>query len=76
MRTIVDLPDEQIEALRRLCERENISRAEAIRRAVAQFLRETDERERAFRESFGAWKEKEMPDAVEYVRTLREEWDR
>ncbi len=38
MRTIVDLPDEQVEALAELCEREKISRAEAIRRAVAAML--------------------------------------
>jgi len=34
MRTIIELPDAQLESLSRLCRREKISRAEAIRRAV------------------------------------------
>ena len=34
VRTIVDLPEEQIRKLTLLCRRERISRAEAIRRAV------------------------------------------
>ena len=38
MRTIVDLPEESLERLAQLCERERISRAEAIRRAVAAFV--------------------------------------
>ena len=39
VRTIVDLPEEQIRKLTLFCRREKISRAEAIRRAVARFLR-------------------------------------
>ena len=39
VRTIVDLPEEQIRKLTLLCRRERISRAEAIRRAVARYLR-------------------------------------
>jgi hypothetical protein len=39
MRIIVDLPEEQIRKLTLFCRREKISRAEAIRRAVARFLR-------------------------------------
>ena len=38
VRTIVDLPEEQIRKLTLLCRRERISRAEAIRRAVARYL--------------------------------------
>jgi hypothetical protein len=76
MRTIIDLSDEQLAALRRLCARHNISRAEAIRRAVTEYLAQVDQRDQAFRESFGAWRDKDMPDAVEFVRSLREEWER
>ena len=39
MRTIVDLPEEQMRRLALLCRKENISRAEAVRRAVEQLLR-------------------------------------
>jgi len=38
MRTIVDLPQEQIRRLTLFCRREKISRAEAVRRAVDRFL--------------------------------------
>jgi len=39
LRTTVDLPEEQIRKLTLLCRCERISRAEAIRRAVAGYLR-------------------------------------
>jgi hypothetical protein len=39
MRTIVDLPKEHIRKLALFCRRENISRAEAVRRAIDRFLR-------------------------------------
>ena len=35
MRTIIELPDAQIGALKSFCDREGISRAEAVRWAVA-----------------------------------------
>ena len=38
MRTIVDLPEEQLRKLAALCRREKISRAEAVRRAVGRLL--------------------------------------
>lgn len=77
MRTIIDLPEEQLAALRELCEREKISRAEAIRRAVACWLAEDEkaDRKRALDESFGAWKHKGI-DADEFIRELRDEWER
>jgi metal-responsive CopG/Arc/MetJ family transcriptional regulator len=40
MRTIVDLPDDQVRGLAALCESHGISRAEAVRRAVARLLAE------------------------------------
>lgn len=74
MRTIVDLPEDQIEALDELCRREKISRAEAVRRAVAQFLPKgaTDWRNHP---AVGIWKNRRT-DSREYVRRLRKEWDR
>jgi len=38
MRTIVDLPEEQLRKLAALCRKEKISRAEAVRRAVGRLL--------------------------------------
>ena len=73
MRTIVDLTEEQIKSLAALCAARGISRAEAVRRAVAKLLAEEMRpgRERAF----GAWKRKK-PDSARVVRALREEWRR
>ncbi len=79
MRTIIDLPDEQIEALRRYCERERVSRAEAVRRAVDGLVNERVTRrvewEAAVRDSFGIWKDRGV-DTDTYLAELRAEWDR
>ncbi|MFN0095735.1 MAG: ribbon-helix-helix protein, CopG family [Dehalococcoidia bacterium] len=77
MRTIVDLTDDQLAALKAYCDRERVSRAEAVRRAVDALVCQ-DPRERrdaALDAAFGAWKDRNI-DALEYVRALREEWER
>jgi hypothetical protein len=72
MRTIVDLPVPQLEALDSLCRREGISRAEAVRRAVGEHL----ERHRADRDAaYGLWRTRNL-DSLEYERALRDEWGR
>lgn len=72
MRTIVDLPENQVRELAELCKVQQISRAEAIRRALAQMLsqKQTTGRESAF----GAWKSRKM-DSRKFVENLRQEWD-
>jgi Arc/MetJ-type ribon-helix-helix transcriptional regulator len=76
MRTIVDLTEEQIEQLRALCEREGISRAEAIRRGVDLLVAErTDRLERrrkALEAAAGSW---QGGDGLEYQLAIRREWD-
>lgn len=71
VRTIIDLPPGHLDALARLCDREGISRAEAIRRAVASLL----EKERAglAAPAFGLWRRKPV-DGITYQRRLRREW--
>lgn len=72
MRTIIDLPSDQIEALDRLCEKDQISRAEAIRRAVALLVRRNSTASAA---AFGLWRNRPYVDGVEYQRQLRRrEW--
>jgi len=73
MRTIIDLPEEQIEALKLLAERENASRAELVRRAVSDYLAQrpygpTDS-------AFGLWR-KRGEGGLEYQARVRQEWDR
>jgi len=77
MRTIIDLPQEQIDALAEICERDNISRAEAIRRALSQWLSDDRRRRReeVLKRTFGAWKHYGI-DTDTYLAELRSEWDR
>lgn len=72
MRTIIDLPDHQVTALAELCEREHISRAEAIRRALDTMLAEKHAITREA--AFGAWAPR--GDSRDVVNSLREEWSR
>jgi metal-responsive CopG/Arc/MetJ family transcriptional regulator len=70
MRTIIDIPDEQVLPLAEQCRQESISRSELIRRAIALYL---EQRRRTERDVFGLWRERQQ-DAVEYQRSLRAEW--
>lgn len=72
MRTIIDLPPSQLEALDWLCRRDGISRAEAIRRAVAAMMR--DCRTSAPDAAFGLWRDRPI-DGVQYQESVRSEWD-
>jgi len=76
VRTIIDLPDEQIRALDAYSKKYGVSRAEAVRRAVARFLPKRRQRRVDFRNdpAFGSWKNRDV-DSVEYQRKLRAEWD-
>jgi len=72
MRTIIDIPDQALKALDRLCKREQISRAEAIRRAVRLFLRQQLP-SGVDNEVFGLWREREAQ-GRDYEDRLRNEW--
>ncbi len=76
MRTIVDLPSAQIKALDNYRKKEGISRAEAVRRAVAAFMpgpgrKRVDLRIHA---AFGSSKSYRQEDSVKVIQRLREEW--
>lgn len=75
MRTIVDLPEEHVRALDRLREREDVSRAELIRRAVEAYVQSHSVKALKDLPGFGAWKRKRV-EGVKYQRRLRSEWDR
>ena len=70
MRTIIDLPEEQMRKLAILCRKEKISRAEAVRRAVEQLLRATSAH--ALQTYFGA--SKAPGNVSRRVVKLRREW--
>ncbi len=73
VRTIIELPDSQIAALGRFCKRAKVSRTEAVRQAVSEFLLRNANAGRD--EAFGLWANK-GEDGLQYQRRLREEWDR
>ena len=68
MRTIVDLPDAQLRALDEICTRNAISRAEAVRRAVAAYVAEQSATDAD--EAFGLWGDR-VTDALAYEDELR-----
>jgi len=71
MRTIIDLPDEQVRRLAEVCRRNRLSRAEVIRRAVTEYLAKWELRERE--DAFGIWRDR-ADDGLDYERRLRREW--
>jgi hypothetical protein len=73
MRTIIDLPGEQLDALDAFCVREGISRAEAVRRAVAAHLKA--QRHPSVRRAFGLWRDR-PEDALDLEARLRADWQR
>ena len=77
MRTLVELRDSQVDALKRLSERTQASRAELIRRAVDAYLQkqEATERSEGLRAAFGCWAGP-SPDALDIEDAVRREWDR
>ncbi len=71
MRTIVEIPGDQLADLDVLCRREGISRAEAIRRAVAAML--VDQGRGHSKAAFGLWKGR-AADLEAAVDAVRDEW--
>ena len=66
MRTLVDIPEDELEELNSLSRSRKVSRAELIRQAVAGFLAENRS---GIEDSFGIWKQRDV-DGVEYQEKL------
>jgi metal-responsive CopG/Arc/MetJ family transcriptional regulator len=72
MRTIIDLPVEQLEALDGICRLDRISRAEAIRQAVTLLMRQRGAGRSGM--AFGIWRGTHQVDGLKYQERLRREW--
>jgi hypothetical protein len=70
MRTLVDIPDDQINALAKIGEHRRLSRAALIRRAIAALI--ASESAPPSDEAFGVWGQGE--DGLDYQNRLRAEW--
>ncbi len=71
-RTLVGFPDDCIQELDALAEKNRVSRAELIRQAVAQYLEKLKPANPSD-EAFGLWTDKKV-DGLAYQQRLREEW--
>lgn len=71
MRTIIELPNDQLIRLEAHCRREKISRAEAIRRAVTAMLSEQLKGDAAG--AYGLWRDR-ASEALAQQERLRNEW--
>ena len=72
MRTLVDLPERELEQLTALSRARKTSRAELIRQAVAGYLAQN---RAGIEDSFGLWKDR-GEDGVAYQERMRGEWER
>lgn len=75
MRTIIDLPEENIKALDLLAKRSKLSRAELIRRAVTAFIETETLNQSVSHDIFGLYADIFTNDALEIEKNLRSEWD-
>lgn len=72
MRTIVDLPEQDVRRLDEIAARLNRSRAAEIRAAVERHLRSVDSNAWIWGEGYGYWKDRDdIGDAVECQRAAR-----
>ena len=71
----ISLTEEQEERLAKLCREEDVSRTEAVRRAIARYLDEYRQaRRREHRDDvFGMWRGRELS-GLASERRLRDEW--
>jgi len=72
MRTLVDIPDEQIGDLAIICEAKKVSRAELIRQAISFYI---GTNKPVPTDAFGLWKAKQPNmDGLAYQEQARAEW--
>lgn len=71
MRTLVEIGDPDVKALDRLAQREKMSRAALIRKAINDFLVRNNADIEA--EAFGLWGDRKI-DGLTYQENIRSEW--
>ncbi len=73
MRTLVDIPESMLEQIDDLAKHEKISRAEAVRRAITEYIGKRAQHNP--KAAFGIWKLRKI-NALVYEDKLRKEWKR
>ena len=73
MRTVIDLPEAQLEALKKLEQQQNVSRADLVGQAVAEYV----VKHVSTTDALGAWKTAQPKlDGLDHQRALRDDWDK
>ncbi len=75
MRTLVDIPERDLQLLNQLSKAGKVSRAELVRRAIAAYLAPRKRKGSGIDKAFGIWAGMKE-DALEYQERMRREWDR
>jgi len=70
MRTLIDIPDRQIDELAMICDAKHVSRAEIIRQAISAYI---EQNKPSAIDAFGIWKNKKV-DGLAYQEKMRAEW--
>lgn len=74
MRTLVDIPEDDIAKLDALATRVKKSRAAAIREAIKLYLEQRGDDRSWIDRGYGLWAHRDdIPDSVEYQRAIRED---
>jgi len=73
MKTLVDIPDSDMLRLTKLSKERKVPRAQLVRSAVSQFLRE--EEPDSLDKLAGIWKDRDI-DGLAYQDEMRREWER
>ena len=71
MKALIDISEALSKTLTEICQRENISRAELIRRAISQFV--SEKKPEVIRSAFGILKNRKI-DGLAYQKKIRSEW--
>ena len=72
MRALIDVPKDSLDSFDLVCNAQNISRAEGVRRAINHYMKYT-EKPTNLDESFGLWSKRKV-DALTYQQKLRADW--
>lgn len=75
MKALVEIPQTDLKALKPICELKNISRSEAIRRAIHSYILDNTIHADPNKADkvFGLWKNSPV-DGLNYQRKIRAEW--
>ena len=73
MRTLVDIPEEELSQLKALSKARRVSRAHLVRSAIGEYLQA--QTKDSLDAAFGMWADRNI-DALEYQEQMRREWER